>query len=58
MFTEASEPSRQGNSIMAPEEKEKLAKKTTFQPVKILSTALTNWEPIAPFPHGDAQASY
>lgn len=27
MFTEASEPFRQGNSIMAPEEKEKLAKK-------------------------------
>lgn len=27
MFTEASEPFRQGNSVMAPEEKEKLAKK-------------------------------
>lgn len=41
---------------MALEDKEKL--ETTFQPVKISSTTQTNGEPIAPFPHGDVQASY
>lgn len=34
MFTEASEPSRQGNSIMAAEEKEKLAKKNNISACK------------------------
>lgn len=44
---------------MAPKEKEKLAKKKIKnQPVKVSSTAQTNREPIAPFPHGDVQASY